>query len=191
MPSADRCGRRAWCICRPAACGARAVGRWRRLEHQLQYSRGAGRLLAGRGDRRVPAFGRRRAGDRTVSHRALLIGLDPPERLNHAWTGVAAVWILAVGALVAWLVATPSESVRAELVYLQFWSLETCVFLGLALAAAVFHEVWSTLESRDAIAIAVLSVLAVGLTVGMARRTNRIYYDELIYQNIGQNLAAS
>ena len=34
-----------------------------------------------------------------------------------------------------------------------------------------------------------LSALAVGLTVGVAPRTNRIYYDEQIYQNIGQNLA--
>ena len=31
--------------------------------------------------------------------------------------------------------------------------------------------------------------LGVGLTVGVAPRTNRIFYDEQIYQNVGQNLA--
>ena len=31
--------------------------------------------------------------------------------------------------------------------------------------------------------------MALGLTLGVAPRTNRIYYDEQIYQNTGQNLA--
>ena len=34
-----------------------------------------------------------------------------------------------------------------------------------------------------------LVALGAGLTVGVAPRTSRIYYDEQIYQNIGQNLA--
>ena len=34
-----------------------------------------------------------------------------------------------------------------------------------------------------------LTAVAVGLTVFVAPRTNRIYYDEQIYQSVGQNLA--
>ncbi len=37
--------------------------------------------------------------------------------------------------------------------------------------------------------MAILAAVAVGLTVFVAPRTNRIYYDEQIYQSIGQNLA--
>jgi dolichyl-phosphate-mannose-protein mannosyltransferase len=80
---------------------------------------------------------------------------------------------------------------RAELVHLQFWWLEACVYLGLALTAAVFHELWRTLDRRDLIAVALLAAVAIGLTAGMPNRTNRIYYDEQIYQSIGQNFAAS
>ena len=37
--------------------------------------------------------------------------------------------------------------------------------------------------------MAVLAALGVGLTLFVAPRTNRIFYDEQIYQGIGQNLA--
>jgi hypothetical protein len=119
------------------------------------------------------------------------VGLDPPDAPHQRWAGVVAAWVIGAAALLVWLVATPTASLRGQLVHLQFWSLETCVFLGLALTAAVLQELWSTLERRDLVALAVLAGLAVGLTTGMAQRTNRIYYDEQIYQSIGQNLADS
>jgi len=120
-----------------------------------------------------------------------LIGVDSPGTSRQSWAGVAVVSVLGAAALCVWVFATPASSLRGQLVHLQFWSLETCVFLGLALTAAVLQEVASALDRRDRIAIAVLPLLAVGLSAGLAHRTNRIYYDEQIYQSIGQNLAAS
>jgi 4-amino-4-deoxy-L-arabinose transferase-like glycosyltransferase len=92
---------------------------------------------------------------------------------------VASAWVAGLAALLTWVLRTPAPSLRAQLRILQFWSLETCVFLGLALGAAVLWELRG------------LMVLALGLTVSLPPRTNRIYYDEQIYQNIGQNLADS
>jgi len=45
------------------------------------------------------------------------------------------------------------------------------------------------LSRRDAWRLAILAAAAVALTVLLPPRTNRIYYDEQIYQSIGQNLA--
>jgi hypothetical protein len=120
-----------------------------------------------------------------------LIGLDPPEPSQQSWAGVISAWVIAVAVLLVWILATPTASLRGQLAHLQFWSLETCVYLGLALTAAVVQELWRTLERRDLIAFVALAGLGVGLTAVMPVRTNRIYYDEQIYQSIGQNLAAS
>jgi dolichyl-phosphate-mannose-protein mannosyltransferase len=104
---------------------------------------------------------------------------------------VASAWVAGLAALLTWVLRTPAPSLRAQLRILQFWSLETCVFLGLALGAAVLWELRGVLDRRDILRVPLLMVLALGLTVSLPPRTNRIYYDEQIYQNIGQNLADS
>jgi hypothetical protein len=102
---------------------------------------------------------------------------------------VASAWVVVVAALLAWVLRTPAPLLREQLKILQFWSLETCVFLGLALSTAVLDDLPRLVDRRDVLSIALLMALAVGLTVGLAPRTNRIFYDEQIYQNAGQNLA--
>jgi len=120
-----------------------------------------------------------------------LIGLEQRAAPERGWIAVAAAWSVSLAAFLAWVLTTPAASLRGQLSYLQFWSLETCVFLGLALTAAALQELPRVLERRDLLGMLLLMVLAVGLTTSMARRTNRVFYDEQIYQNIGQNLAAS
>lgn len=117
--------------------------------------------------------------------------IDPPGPVRRAWVIVASAWAVAVAALLAWVLSTPAASLREELTVLQFWSLEICVFLGLAVSTAVLPVLSGLLDRRDLLRMAALTALAVGLTVGLAPRTNRIYYDEHIYQNVGQNLADS
>ena len=89
-----------------------------------------------------------------------------------------------------WRVGTPAPSCREQLKSLQFWSLEACVVLGLSLGVAVLPRsvavVWT---GASVCAMAGLAALALALTLFVAPRTNRIYYDEQIYQGIGQNLA--
>ena len=63
--------------------------------------------------------------------------------------------------------------------------------VGLVLAIAIAEI--SRAQARDRRStlarMAAPSLLAFGLTLCVAPRTNRIYYDEQIYQSIGQNLA--
>jgi hypothetical protein len=67
--------------------------------------------------------------------------------------------------------------------------LEACVFLGLALGTVIFRDLLRGLDRSDGRRIAMLTAVAVGLTLFVAPRTSRIYYDEQIYQSIGQNMA--
>lgn len=101
----------------------------------------------------------------------------------------AVAWIAAATALLAWLARTPDAVLREQLEALQFWSLEACVALGVALGGAVALDIRRRLDRADGFRMVALAVVAVALTTLVAPRTNRIFYDEQIYQSIGQNLA--
>ena len=172
-----------------------AMARRRRAQHELQHPRRAAGLLAERGDRRVPALRRRRAGDRPVPGRA-----GPHDRTLprtrivprarwiavRAWRWLASVTVAAGVAARAPRPATLREQLKAW----QFWSLETCVAAWLACSRSCIARA----AARDRLARrradgACWPRLRVALTLFVAPRTNRIYYDEQIYQSIGQNLA--
>jgi hypothetical protein len=111
----------------------------------------------------------------------------PPSR--SAWVAVALAWAVSVGALAAWLLATSTGTLREHLKVGQFWSLELCLFLGVICGACILKRVLRGLDRADFIRMAILALVAVSLTLFVAPRTNRIFYDEQIYQSIGQNLA--
>ena len=113
--------------------------------------------------------------------------VDPPAA-RRTWIVLGAGWLGVVVALVLWL-QTPGSQLREQLRALQFWSLEICLALGLALGVIVLAQMRRRLDRRDAWSLAMLAVAALALTLFVAPRTNRIYYDEQIYQSIGQNLA--
>jgi len=116
-------------------------------------------------------------------------GRDSVSPSPRAWAIVAAAWVVCLALLLIWVLRTPASSLREQLKTLQFWSLETCVFLGLAVSTAALPDLPRLLDRRDIFRLVFLVALALGLTVGLAPRTNRIFYDEQIYQNAGQNLA--
>ena len=105
------------------------------------------------------------------------------------WSAIAVAWLVSLSALAAWVLPTPGLALRRQLTLAQFWSLEICVGLGLAVSALVLRELSREISRRDVLLMLVPLTIAAGLTLGMAPRTNRIYYDEQIYQSIGQNLA--
>jgi hypothetical protein len=110
-----------------------------------------------------------------------------PSRL--AWIAVAAAWLGTLAVMLMWLSGTSTGDLREQLKAWQFWSLDACVLLAVFLCVYRFREVSREFDASDRARMAVLAALAVGLTVFVAPRTNRIFYDEQIYQGIGQNLA--
>jgi 4-amino-4-deoxy-L-arabinose transferase-like glycosyltransferase len=97
-------------------------------------------------------------------------------------------WLSVVVTLAVWL-RTPAPLLREQLKTLQFWSLEIGLALVLGLGFLVLREVRRHLHRTDAWRLAILAAAALTLTLLVAPRTNRIYYDEQIYQSIGQNLS--
>jgi Dolichyl-phosphate-mannose-protein mannosyltransferase len=102
---------------------------------------------------------------------------------------LAATWAAVLLTLALWLTQTSQVVLRWQLMRWQFWSLEACVWLLLGLGVVVVREMWQQLRRDDLIQIGVLMSVAVTLVMFVAPRTNRIYYDEQIYQSIGQNLS--
>src|SRR6185503_229514 len=104
-------------------------------------------------------------------------------------TALAFAWFICLAAVLVWVLRTPEAWLREQLKTLQYWSLEACVVLGLALGAVLARGVLRGLDRRDGLRLGLLTAIAVVLTLFVAPRTNRIYYDEQIYQGIGQNLS--
>jgi hypothetical protein len=92
-------------------------------------------------------------------------------------------------AVLAWWLRTPAPFLREQLKTLQFWSLEACLILLVATGLMVLRDLRLQLDRRDGWRLAALASAALLLTLFVAPRTNRIYFDEQIYQSIGQNLA--
>jgi 4-amino-4-deoxy-L-arabinose transferase-like glycosyltransferase len=108
---------------------------------------------------------------------------------QRAWVAVGLGWLVCVGALIAWLLGTANGALRDQLRFMQFWSLELGLFFVVVAVGHVARNVWQELDRTDLSRMAILASVALGLTVFVAPRTNRIFYDEQIYQSIGQNLA--
>jgi hypothetical protein len=100
--------------------------------------------------------------------------------------GTAVVLLVA---LAIWLTRTQPFTLREQLKTLQFWSLEACVAILIGLGVVIGRDVYRGARRDDIVRVAGLAGLALALTLFVAPRTNRIYYDEQIYQSIGHNLA--
>jgi hypothetical protein len=101
----------------------------------------------------------------------------------------ALIGILAVAGLAAaWIGMTPIPALQDQLRVSQFWVLEV---LGLALVVttiAGLAHLRAAITRRDGYFAAGLCAMTVALVL-VAPRTNRIFYDEQIYQGIARNLA--
>jgi hypothetical protein len=119
-----------------------------------------------------------------------VIETRPTAASSYRWVvPVAAAWTVFLGLLLAWTLWTPIPVLRQQLSVLQFWSLEISVALGLVVSVVVVKDALKRVEKRHLPGVLVPLLVGIGLTVGVAGRTNRIFYDEQIYQNVGQNLA--
>ena len=109
--------------------------------------------------------------------------------VGREWIPVSVATLGTVALLSLWLFNTPTRILREQLKTLQPWSLDATVLLGILvavwLAASVARETYKSELPR----LALLVSLGVALTLFAAPRTNRIFYDEQIYQGIAQNLA--
>jgi Dolichyl-phosphate-mannose-protein mannosyltransferase len=99
------------------------------------------------------------------------------------------IGMLAVAGLAAfWVVATPIPELQEQLRVSQFWVLEA---LGLALIVttiAGLAQIRAAISRHDRYLAAGLCAVTFAMVL-IAPRTNRIFYDEQIYQGIARNLS--
>lgn len=112
-----------------------------------------------------------------------------PRAAGRQWLAVSVAWLGSLVLLVLWLRGTSTGALREQLKVVQFWSLEICVLLGLVVGVWTVATVRLEASRRDLIWISATVGLALALTVLAAPRTNRIFYDEQIYQSVGRNLS--
>jgi hypothetical protein len=118
--------------------------------------------------------------------------------LSHRLGGIGALAVpvavcaAALLGLVALPASLPPEVLRGALVLLQRPVLDVVLVVAVASAAVAGPAVARWLRAEAGVGgthIAVLAALALCVTVTVPPRTNRIYYDEQIYQSIAQNLS--
>ena len=112
-------------------------------------------------------------------------------RLRRAPVLVLLGWIAFAAGFAVWTGMTPNPLLRDQLRRSQFWFLEAIFALLVALTIANGGRLVRCLgfARRDFLWIGGAALLAAVLAGSVAPLTNRIYYDEQIYQGIGQNLS--
>jgi Dolichyl-phosphate-mannose-protein mannosyltransferase len=113
----------------------------------------------------------------------------PPAPSARAWAAVGFAALASLALLFGWLLGTSTGNLREQLKVWQFWSLDATVLLGVLIGVYIWKTVPLDVDKRDLARMAAAAALGVALTLFAAPRTNRIFYDEQIYQSVGQNLA--
>lgn len=124
----------------------------------------------------------------------MLSFLKWPATPARQWLLVAAAWILVTGTVGPWVALTPREDLSAQLMHVQVWTLELLFAAFVALTIAHARSLWRLATRQGpahsgAVWCVSAGVGALLLVTTVAPTTNRIYYDEQIYQNIGQNIS--
>ena len=111
-------------------------------------------------------------------------------RISVQRWAIACGWVIGLLLIAVWLVRTPDGELRNQLRRWQFWSLEVQFLLLASLTWVSLPQFVRSLglHTRDYLSAAGAALLAFVLVTSVAPRTNRIYYDEHIYQSVGQNL---
>ena len=111
----------------------------------------------------------------------------PPRR---SWLILGAAALAVAGALALWLGNTPELALRLQLQRWQFWGLELLFVAVVATTALALPALVRALAlgRQTLLQLGAITLLGVALAAFVAPRTNRIFYDEQIYQGIGQNL---
>jgi hypothetical protein len=112
-------------------------------------------------------------------------------RPRFHWSVLAAAWFGWIGAVLAWIERTPIDRLREQLIHYQFWSLEIAFLAFAALSYLCIPALLrlTNLTQAGWRPLLAASGAALVLAAWGAPKTSRIFFDEQIYQEIGQNLA--
>ena len=104
---------------------------------------------------------------------------------------IVAAWVGAIAGIAIVIGRASNDVLRDALRHWQFWVLEIQFLLLIVLSAINLPGLLGVLHLRrvDFSMPLAASVVTFALVIGVAPKTNRIFFDEHIYQGIGQNLS--
>jgi len=108
---------------------------------------------------------------------------------RRSWMAVSLATLAILVPLSIWLATTSTGSLREQLKSLQPWSLDACVLMGMVAGVFLIASLDRDVLRREAVRLVTLSAVGVALVSLAVPRTNRIFYDEQIYQGVAHNLA--
>lgn len=101
-------------------------------------------------------------------------------------------YVLIISGIYWWIHNNGPYKIRNHLMSYTFWFLEfnfLLIIIGIILNFDIIKKLWYKISLKSRILLALIILTGMILTCFIAPRTHRLYYDEDIYLNIGQNLA--
>ena len=109
------------------------------------------------------------------------------------WIFVILTYAAIVGAILVWCFLFDSARLRGQLVSIIPWFLELnflLIIIAIALSFGVIRNQLKGISSRQWCLVSTIVILGMVMAAFVAPRTHRLFYDENIYLNIGQTMAA-
>jgi hypothetical protein len=109
------------------------------------------------------------------------------------WIFVILIYVAVVGAVLAWCFQFDPPRLRGQLVSIIPWFLEVnflLIIIAIALNVGIIRNHLKGVSSRQWYLVSAVVVLGVVMAAYVAPRTHRLFYDENIYLNIAQTMAA-
>jgi len=117
----------------------------------------------------------------------------PKEQRVARWIFVILVYVAIVAGLVVWCFLFDASRLRGQLISIIPWFLEInllLIIIAIALNIGVIRNQLKGISSKQWYLLSAVIVLGIIMAAFVAPRTHRLFYDENIYLNIGQTMAA-
>ncbi|MCK4821342.1 glycosyltransferase family 39 protein, partial [bacterium] len=115
------------------------------------------------------------------------------EKKPIVWIYVILIYAGIASAILIWCLSFDTPQLRGQLISIAPWFLEInflLIIIGIALNIKTFKTIFSNISLRQWYLVSAIIVMGIVMAVFVAPRVHRIFYDENIYLNIGQTIAA-
>ena len=115
------------------------------------------------------------------------------EKKPIVWIYVILIYAGIASAILIWCLSFDTPRLRGQLISIAPWFLEInflLIIIGIALNIKTFKTIFSNISLRQWYLVSAVIVMGIVMAVFVAPRVHRIFYDENIYLNIGQTIAA-
>lgn len=115
------------------------------------------------------------------------------EKKPTVWIYVILIYAGIVSAILIWCLSFNTGQLRGQLISIVPWFLEInflLIIIGLGLNIKVFKSVFGSISQKQWYLVSAVVMIGIVMAVFVAPRVHRIFYDENIYLNIGQTIAA-